>query len=129
MPGGTGGLGEAIAWGLARHGATVAIAGRDKSKADCLAAALTNARHRAAAFAFEATDVASIEQAVAAVAELFGRVDILVNCVGIHIEERLGEVTENAFDRAYATNLKSGRQCRCRSSPKKDIESWVLKKP
>ena len=107
VPGGTGGLGEAIAWGLARHGATVAIAGRDKSKAEALAAALTKAKHRAAAFAFEATDVASIERAVAAVADLFGRVDILVNCVGIHIEERLGEVTEEAFDRVYATNLKA----------------------
>jgi gluconate 5-dehydrogenase len=107
LPGGSGGLGEAIAWGLARHGAAVAIAGRDKAKAEVLAAALTNARHSAAAFAFEATDVASIESTVAAVADRFGRVDILVNCVGIHIEERLGEVTEATFDRVYATNLKA----------------------
>ena len=32
--GGTGGLGEAIAWGLARHGAAVAVAGRDEGKAE-----------------------------------------------------------------------------------------------
>jgi gluconate 5-dehydrogenase len=107
VPGGAGGLGEAIAWGLARHGAAVAVAGRDASKADALAAALTNAKHRAAAFTFEATDVASIEHTVATVADLFGRVDILVNCIGIQIEERLGEVTEAAFDRVYATNLKA----------------------
>jgi len=107
VPGGAGGLGEAIAWGLAHHGAAVAIAGRDKGKAEALAAALTGAKHRAAAFAFDATDVASIERSVDAVADQFGRVDILVNCVGIHIEERLGEVTEEAFDRVYATNLKA----------------------
>jgi gluconate 5-dehydrogenase len=107
VPGGTGGLGEAIAWGLARHGAAVAIAGRDKDKAEALAAALTKAKYRAAAFAFDATDIPSIERTVEAVADRLGRIDVLVNCVGIHIEERLGEVTETAFDRVYATNLKA----------------------
>src|SRR5262245_47472140 len=107
VPGGTGGLGEAVAWGLARHGAAVAVAGRDKGKAERLAAALAGAGHRAAAFDFDATDIPSVERTVTAVAEQLGRIDILVNCVGIHIEERLGEVTEEAFDRVYATNLKA----------------------
>jgi len=107
VPGGAGGLGEAIVWGLAQHGATVAIAGRDQAKAEALASALTKAKHASAAFSFDVTDVPSIERTVAAVADRFGRIDILVNCVGVHIEERLGEVTEEAFDRVYATNLKA----------------------
>jgi gluconate 5-dehydrogenase len=107
VPGGAGGLGEAIAWGLARHGAAVAVAGRDSTKAEVLAGALGKAGHRAIALAFDATDVPSIERVVAEVAEQLGRIDILVNCVGVHIEERLGEVTEEAFDRVYATNLKA----------------------
>jgi gluconate 5-dehydrogenase len=107
VPGGTGGLGEAIAWGLARHGAAVAIAGRDLAKAERLAAALAKAGYRAMAQAFDATDVPSIERLVADTADQLGKIDILVNCVGIHIEERLGEVTEETFDRVYATNLKA----------------------
>lgn len=107
IPGGAGGLGEAIAWGLARHGAAVAVAGRDQAKAEMLVSELTKAKHRAAAFAFDVTDVPSIERTVSAAAEQFGRLDILVNCVGIHIEEPLTEVTEEAFDRVYATNLKA----------------------
>ena len=37
VPGGYGGIGAAIAWGLARHGAEVIVAGRDAGKAEALA--------------------------------------------------------------------------------------------
>ena len=37
VPGGTGGLGEAISWGLALAGAAVAIGARDRGKAERLA--------------------------------------------------------------------------------------------
>ena len=37
VPGGYGGIGAAIAWGLARHGAEVIVAGRDAVKAEALA--------------------------------------------------------------------------------------------
>ena len=36
-----------------------------------------------------------------------GRIDILVNCVGIQREQALLEVTEETFDLVYETNLKS----------------------
>jgi gluconate 5-dehydrogenase len=107
VPGGTGGLGEAIAWGLAQSGAAVAVAGRERNKADDLAAALTKAGHRAAATFFDATDVGEIGRAVDQVAGDFGHIDILANCIGIQIEQPLAEVTEEAFDRVYETNLKS----------------------
>ena len=40
VPGGYGGIGEAIVWGLARHGARVVVAGRDAVKANALATKL-----------------------------------------------------------------------------------------
>src|SRR4051812_40728928 len=40
VPGGTGGLGEAIAWGLGLAGASVVIAGRERAKAERLAGAI-----------------------------------------------------------------------------------------
>src|SRR6266540_1343452 len=43
VAGGYGGIGSAIAWGFARHGASVVIAGRDAGKAQALAARLVDA--------------------------------------------------------------------------------------
>jgi NAD(P)-dependent dehydrogenase (short-subunit alcohol dehydrogenase family) len=107
VPGGTGGLGEAICWGLAQAGAAVAIAGRDERKARELADAISNAGFRAEPFAFDAMEVASIEQTTDRVATTFDRIDALINCIGIQIEQPLGDVTEDAFDRVYQSNLKS----------------------
>ncbi len=107
LPGGYGGLGEAIAWGLALRGARVAIGGRSRTKAAALARRLAAAGHDAIGLALDATRVAAIERATDAVVHRLGRLDILVNCVGIHIEERIGAVTERAFDRVYRTNLKA----------------------
>jgi gluconate 5-dehydrogenase len=107
VAGGYGGLGEAIAWGLAQSGARVVIAGRVKGRAERLAAALVRAGHDALAVAMDATRVRQIERAVAAAVSRHGAIDILVNCIGTHIEQRLGEVTEEAFDKVYRVNLKS----------------------
>jgi gluconate 5-dehydrogenase len=107
LPGGYGGLGEAIAWGLAQRGAKVAIAGRDRQKAAALARSLKDAGHEALALTLDATRVADIRRTVTNVVAAFGTIDILVNCVGTQIEERMTEVTEAAFDQVYAVNLKS----------------------
>lgn len=107
LPGGYGGIGEAMAWGLAQRGAKIAVAGRDRRKAEALAARLTSAGHDALGIAVDATRVKDIERSVAAVVKRFGGVDILVNCVGTHIEEPITEVTEANFDKVYAVNLKA----------------------
>jgi NAD(P)-dependent dehydrogenase (short-subunit alcohol dehydrogenase family) len=41
------------------------------------------------------------------VKDTFGSVDILINCVGIQIEQPILDVTEEAFDEVYTVNLKS----------------------
>src|SRR6185503_5483737 len=46
-------------------------------------------------------------QAIRDTVDDIGRVDILVNCVGIQREQALTEVTEEAYDLVYRTNLKS----------------------
>lgn len=107
VPGGAGGLGEAIAWALAQAGATVAIAGRDVGKAEKLATTMNNAGHRASAYSFDVADVSTIERATAAVEKEYGQIDVLANCVGIQIEQPIAEVTEEAFDQVYTSNLKS----------------------
>jgi gluconate 5-dehydrogenase len=107
VPGGYGGIGEAIAWGLAMRGATVVVAGRDGAKAAALAARLRGAGHRAGGIAFDAHSVAGIRDAADAVAGEHGRLDILVNCIGLNREQPLLDVTEEAFDEVYRLNLKA----------------------
>lgn len=107
VPGGYGGIGEAIAWALALAGASVAVSGRDPDKAQALAAQLKEAGHEALGVAMDAHSVASIRESVDAVAGRFGALDILVNCVGMQREQALLEVTEEAFDEVVAVNLKA----------------------
>ncbi|MEP7303403.1 MAG: SDR family oxidoreductase [Caldimonas sp.] len=107
VPGGYGGIGEAIAWGLALGGARVAVAGRDPAKAETLAAGLRAAGHDAFGLAMDARSVASIRAAADAVAERFGGLDLLINCVGIQREQRHADVTETAFDEVVQVNLKA----------------------
>jgi len=107
VPGGYGGIGAAIARGLALAGARVAVAGRSAAKADTLAARLRDAGHDAAGIAMDAHDTGSIRTAVDAVAERFGALDLLVNCIGIQREERLADVSEAAFDEVVQVNLKA----------------------
>ena len=107
LPGGYGGIGEAIAWALALAGARVTIAGRDSGKATALASAIQAHGLEADGIQVDVASVASIRQAVASAAERQGRVDALVNCVGIQREERLLDVTEEAYDEVYRVNLKA----------------------
>jgi len=105
--GGYGGLGGAIARGLASRGASLAIAGRSAVKAATFADELSAGGGRAIGIELDATDVGDINRRVDQVAESLGGIDILVNCVGINIEEMLLDVTEESFDQVYAANLKS----------------------
>ena len=108
VPGGTGGLGEAISWGLALAGAAVAIGARDRGKAERLAQTIAaGTKSKIFGVSIEVTDLGSIEAATAEADEKLGSLDIFVNCVGIQIEQSLLEVTEEAFDRVYETNLKA----------------------
>ena len=107
VPGGYGGIGAAIAWGLALAGARVAVAGRSEAKAEALAGSLRAAGHDALGVAMDAHSTESIRSAVDRVAGRFGSLDLLVNCVGIQREERHAEVSEAAFDEVVQVNLKA----------------------
>jgi NAD(P)-dependent dehydrogenase (short-subunit alcohol dehydrogenase family) len=107
IPGGYGGLGEAIAWGLAQRDAKIMLSGRDGGKAQTLAAQIRAAGFEAAGTAMDAHSVADIRASVDATIDKFGSLDILMNCVGMQREETLLEVTEEAYDEVYQVNLKA----------------------
>jgi len=107
VPGGYGGIGEAIAWGLAGAGARVAVAGRSREKAEALARRLSQAGHTAFGIGMDARSVESIQAGVDEAAGKLGGLSLLVNCIGFNREQKLAEVTEETFDDIYRVNLKS----------------------
>jgi gluconate 5-dehydrogenase len=98
VPGGYGGIGEAVCKALAKAGAKVIVAGRDLGKASSLAGRIKGVPLR-----LDVRDASSIEPALAP----FRRLDILVNCAGINREQPLEEVSEPVWDEVMATNLKA----------------------
>jgi NAD(P)-dependent dehydrogenase (short-subunit alcohol dehydrogenase family) len=106
VTGGYGGIGEAVCRGLGRAGAPVAVAGHNAGKVH---ACVERLREGCDAFAttFDAVSVADTRRMVDEVAAHFGRIDILVNCVGLNREEKAEDVTEEMFDYVLDVNLKS----------------------
>lgn len=107
VPGGYGGIGEALCWGLAVQGARVVLAGRSQAKAETVAQEIRAAGFEADATAVDVRSVPAIRESVDGVADRYGGIDILVNCVGIQREQPILEVTEEAYDEVYAVNLKA----------------------
>lgn len=107
LTGGYGALGEAIAWGFAQRGARVAIAGPKLDKAEALAEQIRSSGFQADSFALNARDTDEIDAVTNRVADRFGGIDTLINCVGVNHEQAFGEVTPDTFDAMYETNLRS----------------------
>src|SRR2546423_13213869 len=84
VTGGTGGIGEATAIGLAALGARVGITGRDKARTEAAAAGIAAAPGSPAvdAFAVDMSAQAGVRRLAAQVAGTYPRLDGLVNNVG-----------------------------------------------
>jgi gluconate 5-dehydrogenase len=107
VTGGYGGIGEAVSRGLVRAGAKVAVSGHNADKAAGFAAALRAEGSNAYSAVFDSRSVTETRRMVDDVADHFGRLDILVNCVGLNREEKAEDVTEEMFDHVMDVNLKS----------------------
>lgn len=107
VTGGYGGIGTTVSEGLSAMGARVAVAGRDRAKADAVARRITDSGGTAIAREFDALSVDDIRRVVDDVAAEYGRLDILVNTVGGQREERADEVTEANFDAVIGLNVKT----------------------
>ena len=106
VTGGYGGIGKAVAKGLAGMGAKVAVAGHDRVKAVACAEELKRQGADAYGASFNVTSVTETQRMTDEVAERFGALDILVNCVGLNREQPADDVTEEMFDHVIDVNLK-----------------------
>jgi NAD(P)-dependent dehydrogenase (short-subunit alcohol dehydrogenase family) len=111
-PGETVGNGRAIALLFAREGADVLCVDRVAERAEDTAALIAAEGGRAGALAANITKAADCEAIVEAARLRFGRIDIVVNNVGIGGggDGPAHRLTEDAFDRIMAVNLKGAWQ-------------------
>jgi len=121
--GGTGGIGQALSYGLAEYGARVIVVGTDFSKAVVIADDIRNKYKASEAIAFKVdiTDEQSIMALKNSIIAEFGSIDILVNAHGINIKRNAVDFNINDWDRIFQTNVR-GTMLTCREFGKSMIE-------
>src|SRR5579871_3993559 len=100
------GMGRAVALGLAREGASVAVADVDDGPAGAVRAEIEKAGGKAIALHADIADVDSVRDMFAKTVDAFGTVDILINNAGIGIPKPLVDYTEADWERQLDVNLK-----------------------
>jgi gluconate 5-dehydrogenase len=105
VTGGGGGLGFAIASGLARAGAKVAINGRDRAKLDMAAAQLAREGLSAFVAPFDVASADAVRAGVASVEQALGPVGILVNNAAINVRGPVDGYDEDDWHRLMAINV------------------------
>jgi 3-oxoacyl-[acyl-carrier protein] reductase len=100
------GIGAATAQRLAADGHAVAVLDLDESQCAGTVTAITDAGGRALAVGANVSDAASVERAVARVAEELGPPTILVNNAGIIRDNLLFKMTEEDWDAVMSVHLR-----------------------
>jgi len=111
VTGGAGGIGHALASGLAGAGARVVIADMDEAGASALASEL---RGDALALKVDVTSADSTQALARATLERFGRIDILVNTAAIYVtleRKPFDEIDLAEWNRIFAVDLTGSALC------------------
>jgi len=105
VTGGAGGLGAAMARGLAEAGAAVAVADFNAGRAKVVADGIAKSGGRAVAVAVDVADRSSVERMADEAEAGLGAIDVLINCAGITHRSPAAEFPEAAWHRVLAVNL------------------------
>jgi len=107
VTGSSGGLGFAMARGLAEAGAALVLNGRDQAKLDKATRSLADDGHRVTSQVFDVTDEAAVQDAFARMDADGVAIDILINNAGIQFRKPMVDLAVADWRRVLETNLTS----------------------
>ena len=113
--GGTGGIGQYLAYGLAEYGAkAVIVAGRNVEKAEQITGDIQSQfGAEAAAIKVDVTDEKSVAELAKQVVDKYGTCDVLVNSQGINAKHTATEFPVDIWDAMFEINVR-GTMLTCR---------------
>lgn len=121
LPGGAGGIGSALARGLAEFGADIVIAGRSLERAQAVADSVLSTGRQALALTVDVTNPESVTTMVKQVVDRFGHIDILVNLPGMNVEAPAQDFPLDQFQKVMELNV-TGTFLPCQAVGRKMIE-------
>lgn len=107
VTGGTGVLGGALCQGLARAGAHVIVAGRNRERGEARVELIAGAGGKGSFLPVEVADRKSVQALLDATLAAHGRVDILINGAGVNAASPYLDVTDEDWDYVLDNDLTS----------------------
>jgi 3-oxoacyl-[acyl-carrier protein] reductase len=105
-------IGRAIALALAEGGAAIVVNVRsNRDEAEGVAQEIERAGGQALALAADVADAAVVDKMVAAAAERFGRIDVLVNNAAVRVEQPFAEMSLEEWRAVTAVILDGAFNC------------------
>ena len=104
VTGGGGGIGGALAKGLARHGADVVVTSRNMENLEPVAEEIRSLGKRSFAITSDVTSEKSVADMVDKVVKEYARIDILVNSAGVAIRSSAEEISIDDFRKVMEFN-------------------------
>jgi gluconate 5-dehydrogenase len=96
-----------LARGLAEHGASVVLNGRDALKLEAAAKALREAGYDVAVNAFDVTDADAVKHGIDEIESAIGPIDILINNAGMQFRTALEDFPADRWEQLLKTNISS----------------------
>jgi NAD(P)-dependent dehydrogenase (short-subunit alcohol dehydrogenase family) len=106
VTGAAGGIGQELALGLARAGARVVVNGRREEQLVAIRERISAAGGAAAVVAADVSSLEASRRMVEQAAEVFGGLDILVNCAGMNRRQPILAVEPETYEQIMAVNLR-----------------------
>jgi gluconate 5-dehydrogenase len=117
VTGGAGGIGRALAMGLADAGANVVVASRGLPGLEAVAKEIRGKGKKSLAISTDVTDARSVEAMVARTIEVFPQIDILVNAAGLAIRKPADTFPIDEWQRVMDVNTRGTFLC-CQAAGK-----------
>lgn len=117
VTGGATGLGKAIAQSLVNHGARVLIGSRTKQNVEMAVTEMVAAHTHnqlepaVAGVSLDVTNDHSVERGCRRAVDVFGQLDILVNCAGTTVVKPTFELTTDVFNQLHETHVTGTLRC------------------